>query len=80
MIFGITNLALKITDPWIIMGDLNEMLNSEDRIGGRATIGPSRVSLENFINDTGVINLGFAGNPGMAFARKRLDRALVNED
>lgn len=81
------NLVMNINSPWIMIGDLNEILTSDEKFGGRSLGSCSRNYLENFMNNTGTIDLGFNGHMftwrnnrlGLAHIRQRLDRAVAND-
>lgn len=71
----------------MLIGDLNEIASSDENFGGKNFGSTSRKYLENFITDTGLIDIGFIGNiftwrnkrEGLGHIRQRLDRALANE-
>jgi hypothetical protein len=45
------------------IGDLNFVLSQADKQGGRPVINSSCCSFKNFVDQMGLIDLGFAGNP-----------------
>lgn len=84
----IENMVNNINKPWVMIRDLNEILSTDEKLGGHQ-IGSSSINfLKNFMNITGAIDLGFTGNiytwknnrSGLARIRQRLDRALSNDD
>ena len=78
--------ASQITLPWAMIGDLNEILGSEDKEGGRPVEGTSSNALADIVFDYGLLDLSFAGNPftwsnrhAEPFnIRERLDRAFCD--
>lgn len=57
------NTADCMGDPWIIIGDLNEILLADDKLGGRTIGSSSRNYLHNFLTNTDFTDLGFRGSP-----------------
>lgn len=49
-----------ITGPWLLFGDLNEIITADDKLGGR-DIWKKRLFLKEFLIDTDGTNLGFTG-------------------
>lgn len=82
----LSKMAANIDEPWALIGDFNEILSEHDKIGGKHIASSSKKHLQNFIEHSGCIDLGFVGNPytwrnkrmGLAHIRQRLDRALAN--
>lgn len=74
-------------EAWLIVRDLNEVLNSDEKWGGRCVGSSSRNFLENFMIETDFTDLGFKENKytwrnnryGNQHIRQRLDRAIANE-
>lgn len=72
---------------WLMIRDLSEILNSNEKFGGRNICSSSQNSLEVFMNNTGYIDLGCSENKftwknnrhGSSHIKQRLDRALANE-
>ena len=71
--------------PWIVGGDFNTIVNSDERIGGCA---PNLTSMEDFANciiDSGLVDIGFSGasttweRPDGSI-KQRLDRILLNHE
>lgn len=44
--------------PWLIFGDLNEIIDESERFGGRGLIG-RRLFLKDFMQQVGAIDFGF---------------------
>ncbi|KAF3438510.1 hypothetical protein FNV43_RR21272 [Rhamnella rubrinervis] len=71
--------------PWCIIGDLNEITNDADKIGGRML--HRKGFLNSFVQESAAIDLGFKGSrytwcnnqAGRSRIRERLDRAYVNK-
>jgi hypothetical protein len=68
--------------PWLCLGDFNFIISSLDKRGGRCfAASTSGGLLANFINQKGLIGLGFSGNPftwsnghcGLANIKETLD-------
>ncbi|KAJ0967159.1 hypothetical protein J5N97_024076 [Dioscorea zingiberensis] len=75
--------------PWILLGDFNAILTSEEHRGGRFdNYSPKSRLFNEFINDNHLFDLGFIGSPftwcnnqlGLAKRWARLDRFLANND
>lgn len=83
----LNEMADNINEPGALIGDFNEVMSQNEKLGGRHTGSTSRKYLENFIEYSRCIDLGFVGNlytwrnkrEGLAHIRQRLDRALANE-
>lgn len=48
---------------WVLIGDFNMVLNSDDKRGGRPVPGPSRSVFRSFVDLFELIDLGFMGPP-----------------
>lgn len=76
-----------INEPWAMIGDLNEILSSDEKLGGRSIGSMSNNYLNDFLQNTGSIDLGFSGNSytwrnnriGLSHIRQRLDRVIAND-
>ncbi|XP_056688698.1 uncharacterized protein [Spinacia oleracea] len=80
-----SNLPPKNT-PWLVVGDMNEITSQSEKQGGR----PFRVNqgkeMVNFMDEAGLVDLGFSGCPftwtnardAHHLIQERLDRALAN--
>lgn len=83
----LSQMSNNIVEPWMLIGDFNEVLTASEKRGGKHLGTTSRKYLMNFIENSGCIDLGFVGNPftwrnkrgGLAHIRQRLDRALAND-
>ncbi|KAJ4824185.1 hypothetical protein Tsubulata_011922 [Turnera subulata] len=75
-------LAPLIYNPWILAGDFNALLSAQEREGGRCVTAAKLKDFQTCIDNTHLIDLGFAG-PVFTWHRgslkQRLDRALCNE-
>uniref|UniRef100_A0A803PBX2 CCHC-type domain-containing protein n=1 Tax=Cannabis sativa TaxID=3483 RepID=A0A803PBX2_CANSA len=84
----ITGIILACEGPWLIIGDLNAILNANEKQGGREFTAHEGYFLGNFVNDCGGIDLGCIGSAftwynardAQARVRKRLDRAIASPD
>lgn len=75
-----------IVAPWVLVGDWNQVVAPEDKLGGRpVTSGPTN-SLWSVISDCALVDVGFSGSKftwsnmrlGQGCIRERLDRAWSN--
>ncbi|XP_028752270.1 uncharacterized protein LOC114711983 [Neltuma alba] len=68
-------------EPWLLAGDFNATINEGDRTGGTSWNRMGYQRFKNFIQDAGLVDLGFSG-PKYTWQRGRLmvrlDRALGN--
>ena len=69
--------------PWLLAGDWNATITSEDRKGGARGTRPSSSSFQNFVQMKGLIDFGYVGTNstwrrGTRLAR--LDRALASDE
>jgi hypothetical protein len=72
--------------PWLCIGDLNSVLDQQEKQGGRPVASSSSCPFKQFIDHFGLIDLSFAGNPftwcnnrqGNASIKERLDRGLAS--
>uniref|UniRef100_A0A803P2H6 Reverse transcriptase n=1 Tax=Cannabis sativa TaxID=3483 RepID=A0A803P2H6_CANSA len=84
----ITGIILDCEGPWLVIGDLNAILNANEKQGGREFTAHEGAFLRNFVNDCGGIDLGCIGSAftwynardDRARVRKRLDRAIASLD
>jgi ribonuclease HI len=64
--------------PWLLVGDFNEVLSSDDKFGGLPVrLGRSQL-FNNCLNDCGMIDLGFHG-PRFTWSNLREVRYLIQE-
>jgi hypothetical protein len=75
--------------PWLLIGDLNAILSSVEKFGGRRSLGSaSHNNFLDFVQSNGLIDLGYSSNPftwnnkrqGRENLRERLDSGLSNKD
>ncbi|KAG5521808.1 hypothetical protein RHGRI_034138 [Rhododendron griersonianum] len=72
-------------DDWVLWGDMNDILCSEEKKGGIFRPAWSLKGFQNFVNDCGLVDLGFSGYPftwrnnrsGNNYVQERLDRVLA---
>ncbi|XP_059430102.1 uncharacterized protein LOC132163748 [Corylus avellana] len=72
--------------PWLCIGDFNFVLDQSEKLGGRPVASSSHCPFRNFIDQHGMVDLGFVGNPftwcnnrkGFATIKERLDRGLAS--
>lgn len=77
----LTALDPGITTPWLLSGDFNAIISSSERRGGSARILGGCNLFSSFINDLGLIDMGFHGHRftwRRGTLMQRLDRALCN--
>ncbi|KAF4404175.1 hypothetical protein G4B88_014631 [Cannabis sativa] len=80
-----TELISKCREPWVVLGDLNVILEGSEKVGGRDFQSREGSFLRDFMDETGSVDLGFHGvrctwhnaRKGMKNVRKRLDRGLA---
>lgn len=73
-----------IQSPWILMGDLNEVINGTEKMGGQP-IWRNKLYLKNFIDDLGAVDMGYSGRKftwdnkhyGNTIIKERLDRMVA---
>ena len=84
----IRSLSSRTTNPWIVLGDFNEIRYSEERIGPKARISPKNLELFNkCIEDSSLIELLTIGDgiswhnmrSGEEMIASKLDRGFANE-
>lgn len=74
--------------PWLVAGDLNEVLSSTEKMGGRQVGREQGKRCKDWIAANALIDLGFQGpqftwtngRDGSALIKERLDRALANAE
>ena len=67
--------------PWLIGGDFNIIVNSNEKVGGAPPDTNAMNDFGNCIMDSGLIDIGFEGLPftwQWRNVKQRLDRILVN--
>nr|XP_048333636.1 uncharacterized protein LOC125423443 [Ziziphus jujuba var. spinosa] len=73
--------------PWLILRDLNEILDDTEKVGGKG-FQRNHSYLNTFVQNVGAIDLGFLGKKftwenkqeGRSYIKERLDRGLANQD
>ena len=83
------NLAMNISFSWILLGDFNDMISEEEKLGGLPVNRTHIAAFRNCLDKCGLIDLGFHG-PRFTWTNKspvwqstikeRLDRGLGNAD
>ncbi|OVA00050.1 Endonuclease/exonuclease/phosphatase [Macleaya cordata] len=82
----IEEIGIEVNLPWVLLGDLNVIFNHSEKCGGNAFRMDDVRDVLDFIDSSGLVDLGFCGHPytwnnqrhGWANVRERLDRALSN--
>nr|XP_023896924.1 uncharacterized protein LOC112008814 [Quercus suber] len=64
--------------PWVIAGDFNESLSSEDKFGGRAVSSSRSLEFKECLDSCNMIDLGFSG-PRFTWTNKMEVEALIQE-
>ena len=59
---NLTNVAEAQSLLWIMMGDFNELLMSDDKFGGRPINFRYAMKFQNFLNTCGMMDMGFSEN------------------
>lgn len=80
-------ISLQRSDPWLMVGDFNEIISNTEKHGGRKHPESSFLPFKNMISACGMIDFSYSGNFFSWAGRRRfgrvqcrLDRALGNED
>ncbi|XP_048627306.1 uncharacterized protein LOC125595986 [Brassica napus] len=87
----LTRYGLARSEPWFIIGDLNEITGNHEKDGGSLRSADSFIPFNNMIRNTGLLEFPARGNKmswqgrrgkgkGAVTVRCRLDRALANEE
>lgn len=79
-------MAKVILVSWLVIGDFNQVVDPTEKLGGQRLTRTHTASLWNFLNNGGLIDLGFSGprytwtnnRRGAGKIRERLDRAVCN--
>uniref|UniRef100_A0A803QAN7 Reverse transcriptase domain-containing protein n=1 Tax=Cannabis sativa TaxID=3483 RepID=A0A803QAN7_CANSA len=80
-----TEIVSGLRESWVVLGDLNVILEGSEKSGGREFHRREGAFLREFLDETGGVDLGFHGvrctwhnaRKGMKNVRKRLDRGLA---
>lgn len=78
-------MVLSDSFPWIIVRDLNKVLDDSKKLGGR-DLRVKRLFLKDFLQNTGALDLGHLGckftqvnnQDDKSLIRERLDRAVAS--
>ena len=87
----LTRYGLSRSEPWFIIGDLNEITGNHEKDGGSLRSADSFIPFNNMIRNSGLLEFPARGNKmswqarrgkgkGAVTIRCRLDRALANEE
>ena len=87
----LTRYGLTRSEPWFIIGDLNEIRGNHEKDGGSIRSADSFILFNNMIRNSGLLEFPARGNKfswqgrrrkgkGAVMVRCRLDRALKNEE
>ena len=87
----LTRYGLSRSEPWFIIGDLNEITGNHEKDGGSLRSATSFIPFNNMIRNSGLLEFPARGNKwswqakrgkgkGAMTIRCRLDRALANEE
>ena len=87
----LTRFGLSRSEPWFIIGDLNEITGNHEKDGGSLRCTTSFIPFNNMIRNSGLLEFPARGNilswqgrrgkgKGAVMVRCRLDRALANEE
>ena len=74
------NLALHVSLPWVLLGDFNDMISDEEKLGGLPVNRTRMSAFRNCMDNYGLIDLGFHGPHYTWTNRERLDRELGNAE
>ncbi|XP_059315482.1 uncharacterized protein LOC132066118 [Lycium ferocissimum] len=84
---AIDTLSSSVDCPWAVFGDFNVITNAEEKKGGRPFNISNSLDFLNCIEDSGLQDAGFLGDPftwcdnkGHRAIWKRLDRVLINAE
>ena len=87
----LTRYGLAWSEPWFVIGDLNEITGNHEKDGGSLRNVDSFIPFNNMIRNSGLLEFPARGNKmswqgrkrkgkGAVMVRCRLDRALANEE
>lgn len=58
----LTSVGDNFVAPWLCIGDFNYVLSEFEKLGGRPVINYATCNFRSFVDQIGLIDLGFAGN------------------
>ena len=87
----LTRYGLSRSEPWFIIGDLNEITGNQEKEGGSIRSANPFIPFNNMIRNSGLLEFPARGNKiswqgrrgkgkGAVLVKCRLDRALANEE
>lgn len=84
---ALTTIGNSFDEPWKLLGDFNALLTQDDKQGGRVVSRSSAGGFRQFINQFGLIDVGFTcylftwsnRRSGAASIQERLDRSFAND-
>ena len=84
---SISKMGEVFNGAWLCMGDFNQVWSQADKLGGRPVADSSSRGPWSVIEENGLIDMMFSGNPftwsnkraGLANIKERLDRAFAND-
>ncbi|XP_026459087.1 uncharacterized protein LOC113359711 [Papaver somniferum] len=85
---GLSQYAAQLANPWCLVGDLNAITSTNEKHGGSQKLSNANIEFRNFIQDRGLIDLGYTG-PAFTWSNgaivekpifERLDRAVCTAD
>ena len=82
------NLAMYVSLPWVLLGDFNDMISDEEKLGGLLVNRTCISAFRNCMDNRGLMDLGFHGphftwtnkSPLQTTIKERLDRGLGNAE
>ena len=82
------SLSTQCNMPWVVMGDFNEILYSDEKLGGAEREAKQMVAFSECLNKCGLVDLGFIrqkytwcnGRFWGERTKLRLDRVVANKD
>ncbi|CAL1381560.1 unnamed protein product [Linum trigynum] len=78
---AIRRIAEEVTEPWLLAGDFNSILQPVDKLGGTPFDAARARDFQDCVLDAGLLDMGFSGPPFTWFRtclKERLDRGLAN--
>lgn len=84
----LTSKVISRLNSWICLGDLNDVLDQNEKVGGRLATYKSNLFLRTFVGTVGAVDIGFYGNKctwcnkrrGLANIREQLGKVLASTD